>query len=302
MSRPLAQLLLLSLLPGTGCALIGMSRDDSNFTRKPVSADQIAEFENDAPVRKILRLNTSNVTTLATDQRIRSLIWQELDESGLMSPEDRRRLNQSGIRVGVAGSTLPWALTSLLSGERVQSTSSSNERLANSRQADGSMVFGARLVLPEGSNSLIEIPSSGDNLLIPAGHIAGLKHGAELQNARCMFHVSSAEIGDGWVVLKFLPQIHYGGMSVRYSLAESGEQLPVRQRIQPLYEQQFELKLHTGETAVIGYQKQDDWSVGQLMFQRESLSSLNEQVVTIELAAVEAIQGQKSVTVRYSKY
>jgi len=153
-------------------------------------------------------------------------------------------------------------------------------------------VFGTRLVLPEGSSSLIEIPSPRDNL------IAGLKHGAELQNARCMFHVSSAEIGDGWVVLKFLPQIHYGGMSVRYSLAESGEQLPVRQRIQPLYEQQFELKLHTGETAVIGYQKQDDWSVGQLMFQRESLSSLNEQVVTIELAAVEAIQGQKSVTIR----
>ena len=49
-------------------------------------------------------------------------------------------------------------------------------------------------------------------------------------------------------------------------------------------------------------QKQDDWSVGQLLFQRESLSSLNEQVVTIELAAVEAVQGQKSVTVNYSKY
>ncbi|MEO2018421.1 MAG: hypothetical protein ABGZ53_29060 [Fuerstiella sp.] len=302
MSRPLAQLLLLSLLPGPGCALIGVSRDDSKFTGNPVSAEQVAEFENDAPVRTILRLNTANVTTLATDQRIRSLIWEELDESGLMSPEDRRRLNQSGLRVGVAGSTLPWALTSLLSGERVQSTSSSYERAGNSRKADGSLVFGTRLVLPEGSSSLIEIPSPRDNLLIPVGHLAGLKQGAELQNARCMFHVSTAEIGPGWVVIKFLPQIHYGGMSVRYSLGTSGEQLPVRQRIQPLYEQQFELKLHTGETAVIGYQKQDDWSVGQLMFQRESLSSLNEQVVTIELSAIEEIRGKKSLTVRYSKY
>ena len=302
MSRRFPQLLLLSLLPGAGCALIGMAPNDSNSSRKPVSAEQVADFENDAPVRTILRLNTSNVTTLATDQRIRSLIWQELDESGLMSPEDRRRLNESGLRVGVAGSTLPWALTSLLSGERVQSTSSSNDRGKDSRKADGSTVFGTSLVLPQGSSSLIEIPSSRDDLLIPAGQIAGLKHGAELQNARCMFHVSTAEIGDGWVVIRFLPQIHYGGMSVRYSIGESGEQLPVRQRIQPLYEQQFELKLHTGETAVIGYQKQDDWSVGQLMFQKESLSSLNEQVVTIELAAVEAIQGQKSVTVRYRKY
>ena len=204
--------------------------------------------------------------------------------------------------MGVAGSTLPWALTSLLRGERVQSTSSPNDRAEGSRKADGSIVFGAQLVLPEGSTSLIEIPSPGDSLLIPAGHIAGLKHGVELRNARCMFHVSTAEIGDGWVVIRFLPQIHHGEMSVRYSIADSGEQLPLRQGIQPLYEQQFELKLHTGETAVIGYQKQDDWTVGQLMFQRESLSSLNEQVVTIELAAVEAVQGQKSVTVKYSKY
>ncbi len=298
MSRPFAHLFLLNLLSATGCALMGVDTNDAISAGKPVSAEQLAEFRGEAPIRTILRLNTSNVTTLATDQRIRSLIWEELDESGLMSPEDRRRLNQSGVRVGVAGSTLPWALTSLLRGERVQSTSSPGD----SRNVDGSTVFGTQLVLPQGSNSLIEIPSPGDSLRIPAGQIAGLKYGAELQNARCMFHVSTTEIGDGWVVIRFLPQIHYGEMSVRYSVAESGERLPVRQRIQPLYEQQFELKLHTGETAVIGYQKQDDWSVGQLMFQRESLSSLNEQVVTIELGAVEAIQGQKSVTVKYSKH
>jgi len=298
MSRAFVYLFLLSLLPGVGCALMGVDTDDAFSAGKPVSADQLAEFRDDAPVRTILRLNTSNVTTLATDQRIRSLIWEELDESGLMSPEDRRRLNQSGLRVGVAGSTLPWALSSLLRGERVQNTSLPDD----SRKVDGSTVFGTQLVLPQGSSSLIQIPSPGDSLQIPAGHIAGLKHGAELQNARCMFHVSTTEIGDGWVVIRFLPQIHYGEMSVRYSVAESREHLPVRQKIQPLYEQQFELKLHTGETAVIGYQKQDDWSVGQLLFQRESLSSLNEQVVTIELAAVEAVQGQKSVTVNYSKY
>ncbi|MDG2129061.1 MAG: hypothetical protein P8K08_13765 [Fuerstiella sp.] len=302
MSRPFAHLVLLSLLPGTGCALIGMQREDAISTGKPVTVDQLSEFKGDAPVRTILRLNTSNVTTLATDQRIRSGIWEELDESGLMSPEDRRRLNQSGLRVGVAGSTLPWALNSLLRGERVQNASSRKERGEDTRKADGSTVFGTQLVLPEGSTSLIEIPSPEDSLLIPAGHIAGLKHGVELQNARCMFHVSTADIGDGWVVIKFLPQIHYGEMSVRYSIAESGERLPVRQRIQPLYEQQFELKLHTGETVVIGYQKQDDWSVGRLMFQNESLSSRNEQVVTIELAAVETVQGEKSVTVKYSKY
>ncbi|MCP4511907.1 MAG: hypothetical protein GY826_36515, partial [Fuerstiella sp.] len=106
MSRPFAHLVLLSLLPGTGCALIGMQREDAISTGKPVTVDQLSEFKGDAPVRTILRLNTSNVTTLATDQRIRSGIWEELDESGLMSPEDRRRLNQSGLRVGVAAATM----------------------------------------------------------------------------------------------------------------------------------------------------------------------------------------------------
>jgi hypothetical protein len=53
------------------------------------------------------------VSRPAEDARLRRLVWEELDESGLMSPEQRQKLNLAGLRIGVAGSGSPWALQSL---------------------------------------------------------------------------------------------------------------------------------------------------------------------------------------------
>ena len=54
MSRPLAKLLILSLLPATGCALIGMEPDSPTATRKIVTSGKVPELESSAPIRKVL--------------------------------------------------------------------------------------------------------------------------------------------------------------------------------------------------------------------------------------------------------
>ena len=229
---------------------------------------------------------------------MRELAWEELDESGVMSHSDRNRLNQSGIRIGVSGGTLPWALESLLRGERVNSESSA----ASTRRSDNASSFGLQVAIPQGSNSIIELSPEGKSLMVPPGRIDGVSKSGELNDARCVLDVTATEYGEGWVVLRFLPQIHHGSRTMRYSVSASGEQLPIRQRIQPLYDQQFEVKLHINETLVIGYQKQDEWTIGRMLLQSDSLTSTSERLLAIQLKQIEEVAGQKSMDISYSKY
>lgn len=280
-----------------GCALLspGYERLLSKPMANELNAEQVADFEDkSAPVRRIVRLDAAMISAPDTDRRLRSLVWEELDESGPMAPEDRRRLNQSGIRVGVAGSSLPWALESLLKAERSAS-------LSEAGASQSSFSTGNTLAIAEGSRSTLELPNNSESIVIPEKRIVGLHAGGELAGGRCVLEVSAIEYGDGWAVLKLVPQLHYGNVTQRYTVTEAGQQLPRRQRIQPLYDQQFELKLHKDETVVIGYQQMEDWSIGRMLFQSEELGSRSERLIALRLADVESIVGQKSVVVDYRK-
>ena len=162
--------------------------------------------------------------------------------------------------------------------------------------------FGMSVAIPEGSPSIMELPHDGSSLFIPAGKIAGLKQGGELENSRCVLQMKAIEYGDGWVVIQFLPQIYHGAVSKRLSVSHGAEQFQVRQNIRPLYEQQFDLKLHTHETVVIGHLDQKDWTVGRLLFQSDTLSSKTERLLALQLTQLEEVAGQKSMMINYSKY
>lgn len=295
-SRFVLSLLLLLPVGLSGCALFAPGASRLLNEQTPLNAEQIQDFETAVPVRKVVRLQTSIVSALDTDKRLRGLIWEELDESGLMSPSDRRRLNQSGIRVGVAGGSLPWSLESMLRGER------SSSGISDGGIGNRASSFGMNVVIPEGSPSIFELPLNGASLFVPPGQIAGIKRGGELENARCVIEMRAVEYGDGWVVIRFLPQIHHGSMTRRYSVSHGAGQMPVRQNIQPLYEQQFELKLHTNETVVIGYNEQPDWTVGRMMMQSDNLTYRTERLLALRLSALEDVAGQQELSVNYSKY
>ena len=289
-ARVVLSLLVLLPIGLSGCALFAPGA--SRLLNKPESLNpaQIQDFETAVPVRKVVRLQTSIMSALDTDKRIRGLIWDELDESGLMSPSDRRRLNQSGLRVGVAGGSLPWSLETLLRGEQ------SGSALGTPTS------FGMNVAIPEGSPSILELPVQGGKLFVPPGQIAGMKRGGELDSPRTVIEMRAVEYGDGWVVIRFLPQIHHGSLTRRYSVSQGAGQMPIRQNIQPLYEQQFELKLHTDETVVIGYFPQDDWSVGRMLMQSDNLSYRTERLLALRLTSLEEVAGQQELSVQYSKY
>lgn len=299
MTQRWPQLAALSFILISGCALLGVGGSKQSDFSSPLTAAKLAEFEStDRPTRNIVRLETSIISAPDTDKRLRELVWEELDESGLMSPEDRRRLNQGGLRVGVSGGTVPWALRSLRHGERHQLQRRSAQLTSHGQNA----AFASSVAIPEGGRSLIEIPSSDSSVVIPPGEIAGLKDGTELQNARRVIELTPIEYGAGWVLIRFLPQIHHGAVTTRYSISGTPQTMPVRQRIQPLYEQQFELKLHASETVVIGYHRQKNWTVGQALFQSNQLASTTEALIAFQLQTVEKVSGEKSLHVDYSKY
>ncbi|MCA9083234.1 MAG: hypothetical protein KDA81_04220 [Planctomycetaceae bacterium] len=291
----------------TGCALltpsellVSLNSSDSKLTRT-----QRQSFEEALPVRKVVRLETSIVSAPASDQRMRQLAWEELDESGLMDPQDRRRLNASGIRVGVSGTTIPWALGSLIRGENVIAASDRDQAKLDGRSAPGTTTasaFGTSIAIAERSEAVLELPALENPLVIPPEQIASLESGAMLSDAHCVFKVSVAEYGHGWVLLRFLPQIYHGNRMPRLSVVDSSDQLPVRQKIEPLYDQQFELKLHTGETVVIGHFECPDWTVGRMMFQSELISARTERLVALRLAEIEEVTGQRSLDISYRKY
>ncbi|MCA9051348.1 MAG: hypothetical protein KDA89_21570 [Planctomycetaceae bacterium] len=296
-------LLLLALLTTTGCALL--VRDGDRLLKSGDSSltpEQLRDFREEVPVKRLVRLNTSMVSALASDRRLRQLAWDELDESGLMSPEDRRRLNQAGIRIGVSGTSLPWVLSSLLRGDHTIDRDSDEYRPGSAALSGQTVAVGADVAIPEGNSSLIELPALDERLIVPPGHVPGLPNGGRLPNARCTIQVSVTEYGDGWVLMRFLPQLHHGTRTLRYSVSDTGDQLPVRQNIEPLYDQQFELKLHDGETVVIGHLHHDDWTVGRMLFQSESLSTRSERLIALRLEKVDEVTGTQTFSVQYRKY
>lgn len=289
MTRLVFILLATAAFAPCGCALFSPAYDSllQKPGASPLQFDEIAEFEGRSPVqvKHVVRFDSAIMSAASSDRRLRTLIWEELDESGPMSPQDRRRLNESGLRIGVAGTTLPWALQNLMKDQN------------HSQQGASTFSIGSNVTLLEGNHAMIELPQMNDSLMLPRDRLAGLKAGGELKDARCIFDMQVLEHGDGWVVVRFLPQILHGTRTHRYTVTDTGAQLPVRQNIQPLYEQQFELKLHLNETIVIGHLETEEWSIGRMMFQTEELSSRSERLIALRLTNMEAVQGQSAMTV-----
>jgi hypothetical protein len=292
------------LVAVSGCALFQKEQVSSLVSSlKLPTAQSTTDDTSDTPVRHVVRLEAAVVSRPAADRRIRTLAWEELDESGVMPPEDRQRLNRSGFRVGVSGINIPWAVTSLASERSNASAATLPAHASDFGSHDPKDVaLGMPVMIPDGSTTQLELRSAPSLTGIPDGIIPDLPQNVSLENLRCVLTVEAVEYGEGWVVLKFLPQLHFGALTQRFSIDQGRDQLPVRQRIIPLYEQQFELKLHTSDAVVIGYQEHSDRTVGDLFFRSESVASTQESLLILRLNDIEQVTGQKSVLVEYGKY
>lgn len=300
-SRVFAVTTLLLLLPG--CALfVADGAKESRLTSVFPWTKPRVEADDGVPILTMARLEASIVTRPANDPRIRRYVWEELDESGLMSPDIRQRLNDSGFRIGVAGSATPWALQSLARESVMALRSAEEQSGAQSMPSANQTALGPEFSLMQNGKSILEVQSQLDVQRLPLSQIADLAQLRDRTGLRCVFEITLKELNDDWVLLSILPQVHAGAAAPRLSIDETSEQLPVRQNVIPMYEQQFTVKLLTGEVAVIGWHESADWNPGRLFFQPDSGSSASERVLMIRMVGIEKRKGQSDPAFRLGAY
>jgi len=192
---------------GNGCALFQMDlanepKEQSREVRKVARRTSDRDF----PVKRVVRMTSNLIVQPAREKRVREQVWNEMCEIVFREPQVRRRLNENGVRVGVAAPPCPLALT------------------------------------------------------------------------------------------------RFGRESMRLTVTAGDDQLRMRQRIIPLFEQQFELRLHPDDSVIVGYNEQDDWTVGKFFFQSTSVTSPRQHLLVLRLSEIETIEGRRSLQVHRGKY
>lgn len=303
-SRSAVLVLLLAL---SGCQFLAAPATGV-FSRGETASAEAPEPDDLAPVDgsaatgdlsitlKMVRLEASIATRPANDVLVRRLVWEELDESGLMAPSIRQRLNNDGFRVGVAGSTTPWAVQSLA---RDAMTVSRTDREAGAPAQQihfsGNTPLGPSFTLMPNGKSYLELQSGLDETKLPLEKIPQLATLRDRESLKCVFEVSVKEMSDDWAILNVLPMIYSGSATPRLTVEQGTETLPVRQNVVRIYDQQFTVKLISGEVAVIGRfeaPEADVWNLGDLFFHPDGSSGGPERVLMLRMAGVERVKGQ----------
>jgi len=294
---------LLVMVLGNGCALfrmdLGKQPEEQSREAPKVSAKSL---DGAVPVKRIARLSSSLIVQPVYEKRVRDQVWEEMSEIVFRERQVRRRLNESGFRVAVSGPQYPWALDNLLSTAQHDQRRQSN--------ADQSQLFfsasgggtGPSIVVPEEGESLVEI-RRGTAAEIPADvNLPGLSGVDPAEQIRCMLRIQSVEYNDDRAVIRFLPELHFGSKSMRLTVTDGDDRLQMRQKRIPLFDQQFELRLHPDDAVVMGYNDQEEWTVGKFFFQSTSVSSAQQHLLVLKLSEIETIEGQRSLQVQRSKY
>ena len=294
------------LMSASGCNLFrSVGTEDSVLTSLfPRGKDPDSGGGATGPVLSLVRLEANIASRPIGDPKIRRLVWEELDESGLMTPEQRRTLNESGFRIGVAGSSTPWALQSLVrdasAARRTEDESQSSSALDAVPGA-----LGPSFTLMQNGQSYLEIQSQLDESRLPLARIPQLAALRDRQGLRCVFELSAREIADDWVLLNILPIVFSGTSTLRLTIQDNTAKLPVRQNTIPLYEHQVTVRLLAGEVAVIGRYAaagSDNWNLGNLFFAPDEGSSATERILMIGMSGIEKLRGQSDPTFRLGAY
>jgi hypothetical protein len=250
--------------------------------------------EHFGPVLQLARLESCVPRGPRGDQRILQLAWEELDESGVMGPEQRRRLNDAGLRVGVAGSSTPWILKRLAqeAGRESRPRTAHLDASSMNEGTTKNSSFGVPFQLLSGGNSFLDV-QSGLNLPLQAvQQIPQLQSLREAGNLRCTIEARVEEIYPSWVEVSLMPVVYTGRATPRLTIVDQQEQLPIRQNQYPVYELQMKLRLMPGEIIVIGRAASETPNtVGRLFFSPETGFSARESLLMVQLTGIDQLQG-----------
>lgn len=233
------------------------------------------------PPRDKIELEVWYVDRPVGDPLTGDALWGEIDQISKINVEDRFRLNEAGIRYGVAGTDLPKTLSALLHDRRasaVQRTSQVKLHLMSGHGGETSAATGELEVAHLPQPCRIRIPGRTSREV------------REYSAVRCVLHVTAQRIQEGWVRLEFVPEIHHGDARVRPRATNSTDwQSQESQQVEPLYDQRFSLELNLGEHVLIGAVGETDDSVGQYFFRGGQADPGQERLIVIRIQGLDQV-------------
>lgn len=203
--------------------------------------------------RTAVTLEVLFVERPVNDPLLGSMLWDQVDQIGSMSPEDRAALEKIGFRVGRVGANPPQALQTLM-GLATDLTELDKKRLVE-----------RRVILPSGAETEINVGMLQPEATIDLPGPEGLAP-RTLANVRGVFRMKAKQLQDGWARIEFLPELHHGALVNRPVAIPGGWQLHTAQEIERLYRQKFAFDLNIGEMVLITAEGETGNSLGRHFF------------------------------------
>lgn len=224
-----------------------------------------------------------------TEDSLLQLLWDDVDEIGVLDVPKKRLLNANGFRIGVAGSSVPSALQTMLR-ESIGRAAGESVWEHDPNGLPGS----SQVTLFSGQDTLFEV-SDFKGFAFDEVDEDGEAVGEEsaFEDARCVVRLTARKMQDGWIKLTFLPEIHHGANTNRPVIGENGLQFKSSQRVQPLYKYQFEVTLNPGEIAIVGSSDADEQRAGHRFFSLESPTGPAQRVITVRFVETANVEGQR---------
>ena len=205
------------------------------------------------------------------------LTWQDLDEQHLPL-EVRSKLNDNGIRCGVAGVQLPRPLQELL------------EHQDNRRQVDSELgaprigkTAGLKRIQSRAGlrNEIITSPQRRQMTMMISEE--GKLKGETCYQATCKMIVRTFPQGDGRVKFELMPEVHHGEPRPNFVGGENAFRIEMSQQKQVIELLGMETTLSLGQTLVLGA-TENAIGLGARFFTDESMGKPQPKLILIRLA------------------
>lgn len=197
-------------------------------------------------------------------------LWREIDQIAGLPADTRLRLRRNGWRLGHCGSHPPRALAELL-----ELSSGKPEVIDPSRR-----LIGRTITVLAGSDAPIEVTDVQPTLSIFSEKSLEPRI---YEDAKCIVRVHIDREQDGWVKLKFQPEIHHGETIPRLVATPLNWTRRRAPEIEPLYDQQFEMNLNVGELAVLTAGETDSQTVGDAFFRSLDKSGKLQRMLVVRI-------------------
>lgn len=223
-----------------------------------------------------VQLDIAFVERPIDDRLLGDALWQEVDQIGALEPAVRKKLTNAGFRIGVAGSSPPRALQLMLG---LGSPFDDDSSLTNEKKSSPVR----HIVLPPGQFTEIQTSPIYQSCTIEIPSKDG-PEAKDFSNTRCLFRVKVHRLQDGWAKLEFLPEIHYGENRLRVTATEGGWRQRTTQKVEPLYNQRFEIELSVGEMVLITVDGTNVGSAGRHFFVGADKDAKVQRLLVVRLA------------------